>query len=186
MISTWSFPIIIFEFKKSKSYCQVKGKGKGKGKVSSHSALLYLRIQWNQIAQMDRKRKNDHLSKMEPLSIHSHETSLQLKLLAKMGLGQIKRQINLQMTYKGSTTKYLLSKRLTTNIYNCGLASTICCVGRWRSIKTKAHQYSIFHQLLSQPKMFPPCCINQGNYLYTKQRRKLQRNICGVCVNIIP
>ena len=54
---------------------------------------------------------------MEPLSIHSHETSLQLKLLAKMGLGQIKRQINLQMTYKGSTTKYLLSKRLTTNIY---------------------------------------------------------------------
>ena len=90
--------------------------GKGKGKVSSHSALLYLRIQWNQIAQMDSKRKNDHLSKMEPLSIHSHETSLQLKLLAKMGLGQIKRQINLQMTYKGSTTKYLLSKRLTTNI----------------------------------------------------------------------
>ena len=83
---------------------------RGKGKVSSQSALLYLRIQWNQIAQMDRKRKNDHLSKMEPLSIHSHETSLQLKLLAKKGLGQIKRQIYFQMTYKGSTTKYLLSK----------------------------------------------------------------------------
>ena len=60
-------------------------KGGGKGKVSSHSALLYLRIQWNQIAQIDRKRKNDNLSKMEPLSIHSHETSLQFKLLAKEG-----------------------------------------------------------------------------------------------------
>jgi hypothetical protein len=42
-----------------------------------------------QIAQMDRKRKNDHLSKIEALSMHSHETSLQLKLLAKKGLGPI-------------------------------------------------------------------------------------------------
>ena len=135
---------------------------KGKGKVSSHSALLYLRIQWNQIAQIDRKRKNDNLSKMEPLSIHSHETSLQFKLLAKKWVGQIKRQLNFQMTYKGSTTKNLLLKTLTTNIHKSGLASTICCVGRWQSIKTKAHQYSIFHQLFSQPKMFPPCRISQG------------------------
>ena len=55
-------------------------KGKGKVKVSGQSALLYLHVQCNQIAQMDRRRKNDHLSKMEPLSIHSHETSLQLAL----------------------------------------------------------------------------------------------------------
>ena len=31
------------------------------------------------IVEMDRKRKNDHLSKKKPLSIHSHETSLKLK-----------------------------------------------------------------------------------------------------------
>ena len=49
----------------------------GKGKVSGPSVPLYLHIQWDQIIQMDRRRKNNHLGKMEPLNILSHETSLQ-------------------------------------------------------------------------------------------------------------
>ena len=44
--------------------------------------------------------KNDHLNKMEPLSIHSHEINLQFKPLANIGIGQMKENIYLKMIYK--------------------------------------------------------------------------------------
>ena len=53
-----------------------KGKGKGKGWDSYHSTRLYLCVLWNQIAQMESRRKHNQMSKMESVSIHSHDTSL--------------------------------------------------------------------------------------------------------------